>query len=553
MLASLLLSNGGRFTYSLDDAYVHLALAESISGGTYGINVGEPSSPSSSILWPFLLVPLIGWRSGELVPLFVNAACAFATLAVFARIVSASLGEGSRERRVGQVYLLLMLVGATNVVGLLFTGMEHSLHQLLTALAVLGIVRVGNTGPRWLWPVLALGPLVRYEGLAVTVPLLFLLIYRGVGRKAAIATTAVVAAGLGAFSLFLVSLDLGPMPASITAKSRLVWTGIDAGALWNNVQGNLDRSQGDFLAVSLLALVLAAVRGRDAEDRRLAVAGALAVVLHLVFGQIGWYHRYEMYMWTCSVLLLIYLYRESVGLFIGAHENEGWLRRVRAAGLGEDVDTFLLSYREYAATRVSYALDLKGPSLTVLTACSTSLVAVHLACRALAQNDCRLALAGGVSVSLPHKSGYRYVEGLMQSADGHCRSFDARASGTVFGDGVGLVVLKRLADAVGDRDAIMAVIRASAINNDGGAKEGFTAPSVEGQARAIRAALASGHGFRPNRSDSSRLTAPPPWWAIPSRSRPCARPSQRIGDSTARWARSRRISDTSTWPPGPRR
>ena len=147
--------------------------------------------------------------------------------------------------------------------------------------------------------------------------------------------------------------------------------------------------------------------------------------------------------------------------------------------------------KDYLAPRTSYKLNLKGPSISVQTACSTSLVAVHLACQSLQDYQSDLALAGGVSVRVPQQVGYRYQEGGIASPDGHCRAFDRKAHGTVFGSGAGAVVLKRLADAIADGDPILAVIRGSAVNNDGAAKVGFTAPSVEGQVAVISEALAA--------------------------------------------------------------
>jgi phthiocerol/phenolphthiocerol synthesis type-I polyketide synthase E len=140
-------------------------------------------------------------------------------------------------------------------------------------------------------------------------------------------------------------------------------------------------------------------------------------------------------------------------------------------------------------TRVSYKLNLKGASQAVQCACSSSLVAVHLACQALLNQECDVALAGGVSINVGQRAGYRFQEDSILAPDGHCRAFDAEARGTVFGGGVGVMALKRLEDAVRDRDTVRAVIRGSAVNNDGGMKVGYTAPSVEGQAKVIAEAL----------------------------------------------------------------
>src|SRR5688500_13411686 len=147
--------------------------------------------------------------------------------------------------------------------------------------------------------------------------------------------------------------------------------------------------------------------------------------------------------------------------------------------------------KDYLATRAAFKMGLEGPAVVVQTACSTSLVAVHLACQALLGGDCEMALVGGSAVTAHQHSGYVYQQGNIRSPDGHCRAFDADARGTVAGSGVAVAALKRLEDALADGDTIHAVILATAINNDGSAKIGFTAPRVEGQVAAIRAAHAA--------------------------------------------------------------
>ncbi|RQH04067.1 type I polyketide synthase [Okeania hirsuta] len=150
----------------------------------------------------------------------------------------------------------------------------------------------------------------------------------------------------------------------------------------------------------------------------------------------------------------------------------------------------LSSDKDYLATRVAYKLNLKGPAVNVQTACSTSLVAVHTACQSLLNGECDLALAGGVSIHIPQKAGHLYREGMIFSPDGHCRTFDAKAKGTIPGDGVGVVLLKRLNNAIEDGDSIQAIVKGSAINNDGALKVGYTAPSIEGQTAVIAEAHA---------------------------------------------------------------
>jgi len=144
--------------------------------------------------------------------------------------------------------------------------------------------------------------------------------------------------------------------------------------------------------------------------------------------------------------------------------------------------------KDYLATRVAFKMNLRGPAMTLQTACSTSMVAIIEACRAIRSGLCDMALAGGITLTLPLKRGYFYTEQGMLSGDGHCRAFDEKATGTVFGNGAGVVMLKRLSDAVRDRDHIHAVIRGTGLNNDGGVKHSYTAPSVEGQVDVIRMA-----------------------------------------------------------------
>jgi len=145
---------------------------------------------------------------------------------------------------------------------------------------------------------------------------------------------------------------------------------------------------------------------------------------------------------------------------------------------------------DHLPMRVSYKLGLTGPSINVQTTCSTALVAVHLATQGLYAGDCDLAIAGGASIFVPHRTGYLYQENMILSPDAHCRAFDAQAQGTVFGNGAGVVVLKLLSKAIADKDHIYGVIKGSAINNDGSLKVGYTAPSVTGQADVIAEAIA---------------------------------------------------------------
>ncbi|HZO73978.1 MAG TPA: SDR family oxidoreductase [Ktedonobacteraceae bacterium] len=183
-------------------------------------------------------------------------------------------------------------------------------------------------------------------------------------------------------------------------------------------------------------------------------------------------------------------YRGRVGLYAGTSMNTYLLSNLHAAPNLDFMQMAIGNEKDHLATQVSYKLNLKGPSISISTACSTSLVAIHLACQSLLNGECDMSLAGGACIRVPQKVGYPYVEGGVASPDGHCRAFDADAAGTVPGSGVGIVMLKRLEDAIEDGDYIHAVIRGSAINNDGAQKVGYTAPSVIGQAEVIAEAQA---------------------------------------------------------------
>ncbi|GCE28516.1 polyketide synthase [Dictyobacter alpinus] len=184
-------------------------------------------------------------------------------------------------------------------------------------------------------------------------------------------------------------------------------------------------------------------------------------------------------------------YAGLIGVYAGTEVNSYHRVHTSLIPTARDFQALVGNESAYLTTRASYKLHLTGPSIDVQTACSTSLVALHLASQSLRDGECDIALAGGVVAYSTQKVGYFYQEGGMFSADGHCRPFDARANGVVFANGgVGIVVLKRLHDAYRDGDQIYAVIKASAINNDGGRKAGYTAPSIEGQKRVILEALA---------------------------------------------------------------
>jgi acyl transferase domain-containing protein len=194
---------------------------------------------------------------------------------------------------------------------------------------------------------------------------------------------------------------------------------------------------------------------------------------------------------------------DRVGVFAGSSISTYFLNNLFFRDRFDTAKQMMLlqgNDKDHLAPRVSYKMNLTGPSVNIQNACSTSLVAVHQACQSILNGECDLALAGGVSLRLPQKSGYLYQNGNILSPDGHCKAFDVDAKGTVFGNGVGVVVLKSMDKALADRDNIYAVIKGTAINNDGNYKIGYTAPSEQGQTSVVAEALEIS-GVTPNTID----------------------------------------------------
>ncbi len=307
--------NHGTLVYTLDDPYIHMALAEHIRHGHYGVNAGEFSSPSSSILWPFLIVPFASLEYG---PLVFNLLAALATVFVYARILEGSLPaafEGA-GRLIGALFLILLIL-ATNVIGLVFTGMEHSLQLLAVAVVAWGLILEGEHGVvhPWLVAALIVAPLVRYENLAVSVAAAVYLAVRGHARVAALSTLA-IAAWIGGFSLFLMRLGLDPLPESVVAKSSVVGSGHVLDSVLRNVWATVHDRQGALLLLGTLGALAFWFFGRDRKVRAV-LATAIAVPLHAVAGQSGWYHRYEIYIWGFCVLLWLHAAAPALAGLLG--------------------------------------------------------------------------------------------------------------------------------------------------------------------------------------------------------------------------------------------
>jgi len=308
--------NGGRFTYTLDDAYIHLALAENIAQGNYGLNLNEMSAPASSILWPFLMAPFVWLGLAEYAPIVINIVLAAVTLVVCARFIGDTLSDAGERRRNALVAVgLICLIPLLNLAALAFTGMEHSLQVLLSILLLLALVRESKTGDvtPMLFGALILGPLVRYENVALSAPALLYLLLRRHFRFA-IGAGLVMALSLGGFSLFLLGNGLAYLPTSVMAKSDAASTGGKLAAVLANLHFNIRNRQGTVLAVMLVFMLAAWLWNQPKERGRqwLAAWGCVAAGVHLLGGSFGWFARYEMYILSISILLLFYLFRAGL-------------------------------------------------------------------------------------------------------------------------------------------------------------------------------------------------------------------------------------------------
>lgn len=299
--------NQGKLVYTLDDPYIHMAVAENILRGHYGVNLNEFSAPSSSVLWAFLIAPVSMF---EQAPLVINIVCSVFSLALLIKILSLCLGkEGRRPSEPILSGLALLMILVTNLVGLVFTGMEHSLQLLLTLLLLYGIMIEVEEGraPWWLPVAVVTAPLVRYECLTVSVAAL---VYLGLNRryKPVILSTLVLLAALAAFAAFLMSLGLDALPNSVIAKSQVVQENAAAASVGLNILELMTYRQTFLLFLGSLPLVAFLFFRADRRRKLLAATTVLAIYAHLVAGRYGFYHRYEIYIWSTMLLVNIFLF-----------------------------------------------------------------------------------------------------------------------------------------------------------------------------------------------------------------------------------------------------
>jgi len=312
-LIVILILNSFHLTYTIDDSYIHLALAENIWKGHYGINLQEYSSPSSSILWPFILSPFSNITIGNYSPLIINIFSGVGTLFLIYILTKTIFYSNTPDAKMKKVELLfcILIIPATDMIGLIFNGMEHSLQVFFTVLIIWGLTyEIQNKRiSKWLVIAIILAPLVRYENLALSLAALIYLFIRGYYRASLLTTFGIVVL-IGSFSIFLLNIGLEPLPLSVIAKSSVVSSYGNIGSLVENLKENIINPRCILLLIGMLFLLYLMFYGkRSKEEKLLAGCVALSILLHILAGRHG---RYLLYIWIAAIITILYLNREQV-------------------------------------------------------------------------------------------------------------------------------------------------------------------------------------------------------------------------------------------------
>lgn len=305
---SILSYNNGIFSYSLDDPYIHLSLAQHIGAGEYSFTHDTHSSPSSSILWPFILTPFSGYSWFVLTPLFLNTIFSLFILWVF---ISLCLQiENVSTFKWSNIILFCLLIPALNLLGSIFIGMEHTLQMLLSVLLVYGLISESREGnfPLWLSVVIVMGPLIRYENLALSIPGLIFLYYRG-HQFRAICTFSLLVCLLGSFSLFLIHIGEPPVASAILTKLSMSCSNSVENLMSMHIKLNLMQRQFYIFICFLFGFIgLILFSKITSVQKQLLITISSSIIAQLFFGTFTWFSRYELYLYAVIWLLTLYFY-----------------------------------------------------------------------------------------------------------------------------------------------------------------------------------------------------------------------------------------------------
>lgn len=325
LLICIRVKTGGHFIYTLDDPYIHLALAENLAHGHYGINPGEYTSPSSTVLWPFLLVPFAGTAFHVYLPLFWNTVFGALAACLIGYIVSRwppQVDQAGRMEWWKQAVTVVLLIVIANLGTLMLSGMEHVLQILLAICCALGLIRALTEGsiPGWCVAAAVLAPMVRYEDIALTVAVCFALVGLGQSRKALIVLGSSVLP-LVAFSLFLHTRGLPLLPMSVLVKGNAYANSGFAMSAYRQLRSNIlwDLTKPDHYPLIVLTFTFLGLAWSECDRVRRFVFGGAALLgtLHLLIGRFGWFGRYEVYAVIFLTLLCLHILRERPQFLFG--------------------------------------------------------------------------------------------------------------------------------------------------------------------------------------------------------------------------------------------
>jgi hypothetical protein len=325
LVLAILRLNNGVFLYTMDDPYIGLAFSDQIRHGNYGMNDGVHAAPDSSILYPLLLAPASGTSLHPWLPLIINSLALFATLAIIWRLFAHLRLAAHAFGIVAQAVMLVLLAVDLNLIAVAFTGLEHNLHMMAVAATIYGLALFLDKGkmPAWLPAAIILAPLLRFEGLALSLAALVVLALRGRWRTA-VAAFALIVLLIGGFSAFLVSLGLPPLPSSVLTKSDFAAQGISSagGGLFQSIGQNVSGMNAIPVGALLLAIGVAALARclmelpawpwRWSSQALMALLLVCLIGAHAVAGQFGWLDRYEDYAMLGTALIGIYLARKTI-------------------------------------------------------------------------------------------------------------------------------------------------------------------------------------------------------------------------------------------------
>lgn len=332
-LISILVLNNGKLTYTLDDAYIHLTLAENILSGHYGVNISEFSAPSSSIIWPFLIAPLSMFEYSLLI---LNTIAAIFTVLYFFKILNLSFKDYDiKHKKTIISALLLMLIIITNLTGLVYTGMEHSLQVFLVVLIGYGIIYEIEKGSVKIWLILAIifAPLIRFENFSVSTAAIGYLFINKYYKQGLISFL-LLSLCLGGFSLFLIQLGLDPFPTSVVAKSSVVATGGKFYSIALNIYTNLKSLPGIILLLGTFTFLIFLKLNKNFNKKVFAFISMGAISMHFVAGRFGWYNRYEIYILSFSIISFLYLYSQNIVAWINNRfQNNNVVKFIAASGI----------------------------------------------------------------------------------------------------------------------------------------------------------------------------------------------------------------------------